>query len=125
MRGTTCPEMTVPPPRPKRRLRPAAARPASSAAVRRAPMRSSLVAWRGRANIARREGPKMQELTVGFRGADGSKQPVLVRDVTLYARFTACDLMPSAWRQCGLSYARWAIRHRGAAVWSGVWVFVG
>src|SRR5215212_5952012 len=38
IRGTTCPAMTVPPPRPSRRLRPVAMRPASSAAVRRAPI---------------------------------------------------------------------------------------
>src|SRR5205823_908569 len=92
---------------------------------RRAPMRSSLVAWRGRANIAWRESPEMRGGTVGFRAADGSKQPVLGRDVTLYARCTARDLMPSAWRQGGLSYARRAIRHRGAAVWSGARGFSG
>src|ERR671933_2094934 len=33
--------------------------------------------------------------------------------------------MPSAWRQGGLSYARRAIRHRGAAVSSGAWGFSG
>ena len=38
-RGTTWPAMTVPPPRPRRRLSPAAARPASSAALSRGRIR--------------------------------------------------------------------------------------